>query len=437
MAGARDESLYSAGPWPRGINNVSNEGELPTHPDTGKPVALRDALNVDLSSSGWPRRRPGATKLVDATVGHSLWSHESLSFGLFVDGARLKLVNEDMRVEDLDLLVGNLPLSYALINDRIYFSNGVSSGMLTMDRAVLPWAPEQPGRPELSLVSGYSMRAGTYQIAVTFVDALGRESGAQSAAAINVGGNEGIQIELPVPGEFTTRINVYMTNADDSVLRLSASLPAMEGMQLTHVITAESEGRVLATQFLEPLPPGHIVRYHNGRQYVASDNEMRWSEPLRYGMWNPKNRIIFNDRIALLEPIGDGSNGAGVYVAAGNRTYWIAGADPKDYRQEIAHGHGAVRGTQTTLPAEVFNPGTEGVVVAWLSANGHFVVGTPGGKIASLKEGEAVTDVADEGAAMYRADGGIQRVTVSLRGAQPHALSVRDTAVAHIIHRGA
>jgi hypothetical protein len=350
-----DAGLYKAGPWPHGLNNIAGEGELPVDANLGVPTALRDAVNVDLSNAGWPSRRPGATKIAAAVLGHSLWSDDRIPFGLMVDAGRLKLVNADLRIEDLDLFVGNLPMSYALINDRVYFSNETVCGMLTMDRTILPWAPEQPGRPELEIEPGFSLRAGVYQVAVTFVDALGRESGTQSAVAIDVPNNSGIRMSLPVPGESTIRLNIYMTAADDNVLRLQTSMLAVEGAQMWHIATEQFDGRVLNTQFLEPLPAGHIVRYHNGRQYVAHGHEMRWSEPMRYGMWNPKNRIIFNDRVTLLEPIGDGKSGAGVYVAAGDRTYWIDGSDPKDYRQSIAHAHGAVRGSQITLPAEMFD----------------------------------------------------------------------------------
>lgn len=440
MGGVSDESLYSVGPWPSGINNVAAEDALPRDQSLPpKPIALRDAVNVDLDNAGWPSRREGSTLVYTAVLAHSLWSEPGLPFGLLVDGGVLHAVDATtLAKQSLGLAVGSLPLSYARINDRVYLSNGVISAMIGLDLQVSPWAPEQPGRPELSTASGYSLRAGRYQVAVTFTDALGRESGTPSAVVVEVPDFDGAAIiaKLPAPGATTARINIYMTDADDSVLRLQASLVALEGVELEHLIGQPATGRALSTQFLEPMPAGHIVRYQNGRQYVARGREVLWSEPLRYGLWNPKNRVLFSDSIAVLEPVGDAGD-AGIYVAAGERTYWLDGADPKDFTQRIVHSHGAVRGSALSVPAEVFDPQARGVVSAWLSNNGHFCIGMPGGKLASLKEGEAVVDGADSAAVMLREDGGIQRLTAALRAPRAQGLAVGDRAVAHVIHRGA
>ena len=428
-----DDELRPVGPWPAGINNVAKEHRLPTN-EAGAPIALREAVNVDLDSTGWPSLRRGFQRFYSGSLSHSVWSHKDMPFGLFVDADELCAVFPDGRVDPLGLGIGPLPVSFTLINDRVYLCNRTRSAMVTMALQVMDWAPSQPaGRPTAVRVQGYALSQGQYQVAVTFTDVMGRESGCAHAVALDVEDGGGIELSaIPQPADpvLTPWINVYASGPNDQVMRLAGTVPA--GVQ-SWLITSLANGRSLTTQFLAPLPAGQIVRNVNGRQYVAVGDEVLYSEPLRYGLYNPvRNRIRFTAEVSLLEPCGKD----GIYVAAGKRTYWMSGRDPAAFEQVIRRSTGAVKFSGTQVPGNVLGVQTEEDLPVWLADSGHLCVGTVGGAIVVLKDGEAVIPDADRAALLLRQEGGLQQVVAALRGQRPQGLAVRDSVVARVVYDG-
>lgn len=432
MAGVRDSGLIKTGPWPLGVDNTSQEGEL-SRDEFGQIVALREAVNVVLASSGRPRRRKGFSSTIIAGDSHSLWSHPHLPHGLFVAGGELTALQPNGMFHPIVPEVHVVqPLSYALINDRVYFSNTAVCGIVGLELQAWSWAPEHPdGQPTLA-VGGGSLPPGRYQVAVTFTDLIGRESGSTLAVEITLDAPGGI-ILTDVPAGHSGTTNVYVSGANDQVLRLYASAPLALGATVT--VTAPATGRSLTTQFLEAMPPGNIVRGGHGRLWVARGNELFWSEPLRYGMYNrAKNRMRFQAPIDLVEPIGDGTGGAGVFVAAGNHTYWYGDADPAKWSQAVSAHVGAIPGSSVTVEGTVLGLASPAPVLVWLSRSGKFVVGAPGGSINEIKN-SAVVDTAESAAVLVREDQGDTFLTASLRSPTKHALAVSDVAVAHVVSR--
>lgn len=432
MAGVNDKGLRRLGPWPLGIDNLAKEGALPTDED-GHPVALREADNVDLDRSGYPTRRPGRERFYDGTLTHSLWGHPDLPFAIFVDAGELHAVFPDQTVQPLGQQVGDQPVSYELINDRVYFTNATTCGMVTLDLQVWPWAPEHPaGQPDLDAVAGFGLGAGQYQVAITFVDGLGRESGCTLAAAIELPDARGLALSnIPQPTEASTLwIAVYCTGPNDQVLRLAATIAPGS---TSYVIAQQANGRSLTTQFLAPLPPGQIVRLANGRQYVLRGRELLWSEPLRYGMFNPlRNRVRFAKHGDLLEPAGK----EGIFVATGARTVWLAGVDPATFAPRTVRSSGAVPGSGMRVPGNVLGLETAEELPVWLARSGHFCVGMPSGSVLVLKDGQAVIDDADRAAVLFRQKDGLQQVIAALRAPRAQGLAIRDLPVAHVIYDG-
>lgn len=440
MAGVSDKSLYGAGPWPLGINNLAHEGALPTD-ENGKPIALREADNIDLDKEGWPRRRGGYEQIQALSLGHSAWSNPMLPFGLFVSAGELHALHSgDERIEALGIMLGDLAVSYTLLGDRVYFSNRTTCGMLTMDLQGYAWAPPSPsGQPTVAAVEDFALDAGQYQVAITYTDALGRESGSTQATAVEVVANGGVALSnIPQPEDAvaTPTINLYLTGPNDQVLKLARSVAA--GTTYT-VLGSAAQGRSLPVQlqFLHPLPPGKIVRGNSGRQFVAVGNEVLWSESLRYGLYNrADNRSRFSDTVTMVEPVGSADT-AGLYVAAGKRTYWLSGADPAQYSQRTAYGHGVVPGTSMIVGGDVLGFDSATPVAVWIATNGQFCAGLPGGQVIPLKQGQAVVDDADRGAILLRQQSGIQQLIATLTAPRRQGLAVSDRAVAHVIHRDA
>ena len=437
MAGVRDGSLYKAGPWPLGINNLAEEGALPQNEFGTRAIALREAVNVDLTAQGRPRRRRGFTPSLAGTFVHSGWRHDDLPYGLLAIDGVLHAVFDDVTTQSLGVAVGNIDLSYALVNDRAYFTNNVACGLVTPDLQAWSWAPECPsGQPTCTAVAGYSLDKGVYQVAVTFTDLLGRESGAALSAMLDVeqgGGIELSSIPAPVDPVANPTVNIYVTGADDQVPRLYTSAPSGS---VYGIVAARAEGRPLLTQHLAALPAGSIVRGGHGRQWVARGANLLWSQPLRYGLFNPaRDRMHFNAPVDMLEPIGDRAN-AGVFVGAGGKTFWYAGADPAAFDQVIASHHGVVPGSSTSMPGSVFGLDAETPVVVWLGTDGVHYMGAPGGSVAALTDG-VVADGADRAAMLYREQGGVSQLIAALRGPRAQSMAVTDRAYAHVVHRDA
>ena len=429
MAGLHSNRTPSLGPWPQGINNVAQEDDLPRDEFGTRPVALREADNIDLTKEGLASRRGGYEGRYTGTLVHSLWSHDDLGFGLFVDAGQLNVFDTDESVAPLGVDVGDMPLSYAPVGDRVYFSNANESGMLSaLDRTVHAWgAPTTPGVPPFEVVDGYALPAGLYQLAITVTDALGRESGAGRAAQVQLADQQGLLLQgLPVGDA----VNVYLSGPNDQVLRLAARLPAGTP---SYLIATPAEGIKLATQLLDPMPPGQITRIFNGRHWVADGRTLRWSPPLRYGMTDLAHALVrFDARIDLLEPVtGDG---AGLFIAAGKRTYFLAGADPASLQPVDVHSAGAVPGTSVRVPGQSIGMGDDRDYTVWLSRKGTYVIGMPGGAITGLNAGRAAIDDAERGASMFAQRDGKQQVITTLRGPRASGLAITDRAVAHVVH---
>lgn len=425
--------LPGGGPWPHGINNLAPEGGLPTDED-GRPVALQEADNVDLSKEGRASRRDGFASAVPGVLCHSLWSHDDLDFGLFVDNGQLMAFDPPTAGELLGMEVGNMPLSYDIAGDRVFFSSRSTCGMLlAADRTVHAWAaPATPPVPLLELLDGFALPAGLYQLAITVTDSLGRESGAGLARQLQVQEAAGILLQ-GLPAITAGTVNVYLTGPNDQVLRLAVRLPAGTP---SYLLASVPEGIKLATQLLDPMPPGQLTRIHNGRHWVASGRVLRWSPSLRYGMTDlAHNQIRFDANIDLLEPVGAGTPSAGMFIAAGKRTYWLAGSDPSAFSPVGAHSAGAVPGTETRVPGQALGLDTDADVTVWLSRHGRYVVGLPGGAVNGLNPHAAVSDAAS-GASVFTEREGRRQLITAVRGARPQGLAITDRAVAHVIYDG-
>lgn len=409
-----------------GINNVQKEGAT-------TPATLREAINVDLDADGKLSRRAGTTPVAAGAAVHSLWSDPHLDFGLFADGEQFKALFSDERVESLGAgLVPGLPLSYERVNDQVFWSNGAQSGMVTIELDVVPWAaPEPAGQPTVgSAIATGGLSAGDYQVAISYRDERGRESGSTLAVEVAVPEGGGIaltNIPQPVNPDGIPTIRVYATAAGGSTLNHVVDLSAGT---TSYTIGTGKRGKQLDTQFMVKMPPGHIVRAWNGRLLVARGRNLLWSGALRYGLYNPaRNRTGFRDRLSVVAPVGEGDEmGAGVFVAAGHRTYWLGGGAPEAFRQKIAYPYGAVPGTELKVPANVFGLESTTEVSVWLASNGLFVAGLPGGIIVPFNTDQAVTDVGEAGASLFREMGGIRQFLTSIQAPTTPGLAVRDTA---------
>lgn len=101
----------------------------PTRNEDGEPTSLRVAKNVEISKTGFLRRRKGITQ-TDALIGaHSAWSHPQWPDRAFVvAGGTLYQITRTITQLSLDPIftdLGALPMRYCVLFDRIYATNNL------------------------------------------------------------------------------------------------------------------------------------------------------------------------------------------------------------------------------------------------------------------------------------------------------------------------
>lgn len=433
MAGVSDDELATQGPWPAGVDNVSKEQAL-QRDENGKPIALREAVNVDLDATGRPQRRSGyETQVAQPT--HSLHATSEFLFAV-VEGA-LQAYSDG---ETLSLAatiragLGDRFVSYADHDDDTYWSNGVVSGRIDANLSGRVFWLDTPDPPVVSVAANGALAAGSYEVSITVTDVDGRESGASSAVMINVPVNGGIALVLPaVPAE-AAQWRIFVSAPDGDVLYHAADVPiAASSVQIGH----GPRGAALKTAWLFPLLPSEILRHWNGRLLGASGNVLVWSEAYRIGLMHADNHMRIGERITLMEPVGEGGDGAGVFVADHKRTYFLSGGDPKNWAQVIRYSHPAVPGTSLTVPGNVFGLETTSPVAFWLASNGVFCIGLPGGQVQPLRETTLALPVDSErGASGFFAFDGIRQIVTSVLAGGDNPMALGDSASATIRRNG-
>lgn len=414
--------------FPKGKNNVSHETDLPDD-------AARELLNVDISNSGLPTRRKGFTSVHDGAGEsvHSLFSTKNLT--VFMQGQALKQLHPDFTSTNIRTgLDPDNPISYAEINELIYYSNGDDAGVIDSDGAHTDWGVDAPlGQPLLMQIPG-SLDSGTYQVAVTYLNILGEESGSVRAAPITVPVGGGISL-MSIPQSTAASINVYVSAANGDQLYYQANIPMGE---TTYSFTALARGRLLETQFLERMPPGHIVRYGHGRMWVAKGNLLLFSPALRYGLYDPRFTYFrFPVDIDILQPVE-----GGMYVTA-DKTYFLSGTNPLEMKQDVVYPYPGVRGTGLEVPPSKFMAENDLIsdsakedVAFWYSTHGA-VVGYPKGNVHPVTEDRVAIAEYGKGATLLREEDGIRQLVTSLTDkGDVNSFGVTDYATAEVRRNG-
>ena len=386
--------------WPAGINNVAKETAVPEE-------ALRDALNVDLDNAGKPRIREGRTKVYSGSGIHSL--HSGAAGDIFVEGSTLKSLLSNNTASTIGDLSSRDRVSYTELNDTTYLSNGFEVWKIGSDKTLkLNGVAGPKGQPLPSFTASTgALEPGKYLFAVTFVDADGEESGASIAIDIETSQKGSILFEAIPQNAAATHVRLYGTEPGGQVLREFAEIPMGT---LTYVVTRTVQGRVLETQFMERLPPGRILREFNGRLYTADGWTLYYSEALRYGQYRPaENFITFPEDITIVQPVDDG-----IYVVA-DKTYFLSGANPKEFSQNVVSEYPGIYGTGTTMNGSVFDSELVGEVAYWYSSAGA-MLGLQGGAVRALMENSVAFPSYEEGVTGLRSENGIRQAVTALRG---------------------
>lgn len=371
---------------------------------------LKAAVNVDITNQGKIKRRRGAALIVDGLECHSLHSDEHGAW--YVDNRNLYRITGDdgvsresaKRADGVTLHevpAGKL-LSYAHDGvDRI-FTDGVRNWRVMSDDRCAPLGPPPLLAPTLTATTGGSLSAGVYQVGVTQVDPSGRESPCD-AQQVTVQASGAIVITgLPATfPEWVTSLIVYVSHTNgDEIYRMVELISPLA--TFTIPVEPSGTGRCM-TRNLSSMPAGDIIRFVNGRTWVAAGSNVYYSEP-----WAPHlydlGFIPFASKVTLLEVVPNG-----VFIATDQRT-WFLGGNPADANLQEVFPYGAIPRTSQRLP--------DSSSCWWMSTRGA-CIGNPDGSAKNLQEAEVVIDPARVGASLTREQDGVRHLITGLFNESP------------------
>lgn len=406
---ARIPQPYKVGPWTSGIKNTSNPLDLTNR-------ELWDSENLDITDKGKLRTRWDAEQVYAGTGVHSLYPGPMLDF--FVESDGLKSMKLDDTVDSVTALTDvTAPMSYAYEIGRLYYTNGTDIGIC--DNRFISRAPVAYPIGYTAVTGSWSVEAlstgttppGTYLVAIGYVGSDGRLSSIVEYQKVVVADGQGILIsDIPSPADAAEML-IYVSGANASDLYLANQLPV--GTTEWSYTGKPRQGPVLSTMGLEPLPPGSIIRRHASRTFVASGNMLVWSELDDFGLYRPEaNIMIMEAEITILQPVDNG-----LFIVAGDVTYFLSGTDPDKFAMEEVYPYGATPGTGMEVHGDMFHEERKlpNQLAFWYSDTGC-IIGSNGGKLLPLMEDRAVDGKYQVGAPFITKRKGVVQVGAAVRG---------------------
>lgn len=427
MAGVPSSELKTFAGFPGGIDNLSHENSVSSS-------RLRIALNVDIDNKGKLSRRDGFG-LIEAMPGlHSLFSDERFPYMLFADATKLYAADTSLTITEIATLQRNATLSYVFDGRELRYSNGSDCGIVTLDGQYKPWSVSMPaGQPTLgvnALAGGLS--AGDYQVAITFKDAYGRESGSHAAAFTEVPENGGLLLsDWPEQPADVVDVCIYMTSANGDLLYLAETLAAP--VSGTLLLGRRTLGRALDTMFLTPMPAGRFLCLWNGLLFCEVNGVLIWSEALNYGLTKRHENWVRYREINMIAAGGQN----GLFIAAEKRTFFQQGASPASWARSIVSSCSAVPHSMSYMRASDLELEVEGLVPVWLDNKGELVAGMPDGTLARLHKDYYIgPENAEQGASLIRQVDGIRQLMVVSKGGTVAAARASDSVDIEVCRNG-
>ena len=392
--------------FPAGIDNRSVAFAL-------KQGAARNLVNVNVRASGKVVRRQGYAKVLSDTSPHSLFSNGNVV--LYVANGHLKQLTGTVSTT-LDANWGDAPTAYADRAGEVFFSNELRTGRWA--NGYKSWGVENPPhQPQADALPTGGLYAGTYQVAITWRDAMGIESGTPMTATVDVSEGGGIMLsDFPQPPAYVESVGVYVSSHNGTELYLDNDYPAWT---TTVILEQEERSIPLETEYMQPMPPVNRACVQGGRVYGAASHALYVTNP-----FNPYltslDGVLFESPITALLPVTDG-----IYVVTERKAYFMQFEGEVPQRRELAY-HGAVPGAVACDP---INPG-----VLWLGEKG-LMRGLPGGENQNLTEQVAMPK-AQQGSMTIREEDGERFAIVSTWGCTPNPLVSSEWAQRETTRKG-
>lgn len=364
-------------------------------PQENRRMALTAAVDVSLDDDGWPKSRSATTELASLTDGLRGFS-----------GAGLLLVQEAGVISSVNTstgakttLISGLDTTdrvrFHEFDGKVWWCNREYCGRITAAGVATNWGMAVPPTPTLGTTAG-DLPAGIYQVAATYVDANGVESGAGKAASVTLDGIKDITATFTVNDPHAVSVRFYVAALDSKGQGslFWAKTAAVGALPAT--IIGVSSLYPLKTQFMRgPVPGRGIASY--------KDMLMTWRDQWVYPSSGISPHLFYTGKEAFYFP-------AKVQAVAGIETgVWIATEQGIWYLQ----GDSLKTMIKVQLDKETYARGSlvlDGYKLPTLQATGKIalfvnsgglVVGLPGGQLLPLtRDRLTVGDVLDQQASI-------------------------------------
>lgn len=373
---------------------------------------LEVGLNVDINDRGFLMRRKGYSTVAVAGIDRDLWASGGVCLGVGSNALKQILPNFSTTVLRTGLTPLR-PLTYAAIAARVYYTNGAEYGVVE-NGAHRTWGLAVPALGAVTLTGG-ALKAGRYQVSMTYLRSDGQESGAARAAVIEVPLTGGFDVVLPVssdPG--VDRKAVYVSQVDGEILYRYAVIS--NGEQTFSVREQRPAVAALATQFLVPpniLGAIDLSAYANGRMLVAAGSRLYPSEPYAPELFDPRKAYTFLDRITMVAPLEDGT-----WLGTATQTIWLPNAEPEKWNFMLKANYGVIPGTAYADSLSTVGDGSgKGPAVFFATTQG-LCVGTNGGQMQNFTEGRFAYPIQERGAGIVRRHRGMAQYLTTMQGAE-------------------
>lgn len=393
-----------------GFKGLRNNAD-PTGFDLGDLVS---ALNVDICDDLQIHRRKGQSAVLVAGIDRDLWATGPICLG--VGSNVLKQLFPDYTTTSLRTgLTPARSLAYAPVGARVYYANGVESGVVE-NGASRTWGIVPPGRPTLAATGG-TLLAGKYQCVCTYLRRDGQESGAGLATTIELTTTSGIALTaIPVstdPG--VVSVAVYATSVGGETLYHRGDV--LNGQTTFTIREQQKDASPLLTQFLSPPPAGEFIGYFNGWMLVSKGNRLYISQEYAPELFDLRKSIPVLDQITMIAPVMDG--GDGVWLGTQSQVIWLAGDDPSKWEYKASADYGVIPHTLAYGDGELIGDGgMSGTQAAFFATERGLCMGAPGGKFTNMTESRFAYPVQDRGAGIVRRHRGIAQYLCTLQGAE-------------------
>lgn len=344
------------GPWPLGLDNLSEETDLPEG-------ALRAAEDVCIDLNGTVNSAAGPSLTSSLPGAADVWT--SLTGSTFA------------RVED-QLLQVDTGVSFGALGDGPFAFADHLGGVIVSTPSQIFQVGRAPGLHQLALPTpSFQVRAaavggldaGRYGIAVCALR-RGEEFGLSPVRFVDVQQGGGLLLDINGMGDLA---RVFRTSANGTQLYRAVDAPS--GMP-DYLLGAGKLGAEPTSKFLEPMPGGHLLASWNGRVLCARGRNLNISQPLRPALYDPRHDFIaLPGRLTMVAPLPDG-----IYLGTRHETFFLNGTDPATASLIKLSASPPPEGCFAVLQGGLFTEIDDTKVAVWLSAEG-FVLGLPGGQI--------------------------------------------------------